>query len=66
MLNFPVNHCELSARDNASPKLMMPASFSPDLKTLVSVGDSTDVQLFEVIDGGREFREIATYHGKLI
>ncbi|KAI9637875.1 WD40-repeat-containing domain protein [Dioszegia hungarica] len=46
ILNFPVNH----------------SSFSPDLKTLVSVGDSTDVQLFEVIDGGREFREIATYH----
>lgn len=38
-----------------------PASISPDLKTMVSVGDSTDVSLFEIIDGGREFKRVATY-----
>nr|XP_019013613.1 uncharacterized protein I206_01683 [Kwoniella pini CBS 10737]OCF52394.1 hypothetical protein I206_01683 [Kwoniella pini CBS 10737] len=37
------------------------ASLSPDLKTMVSVGDSTEVTIFEVIDGGREFRKIAVY-----
>ncbi|OCF36577.1 hypothetical protein I316_01828 [Kwoniella heveanensis BCC8398] len=37
------------------------SSLSPDLKTMVSVGDSTDVNVFEVIDGGREFRKIAVY-----
>ena len=39
------------------------ASLSPDLKNMVSVGDSTDVFLFEVIDGGREFKRIGTYSG---
>lgn len=28
---------------------------------MVSVGDSTDVYLFEVLDGGREFRKIKQY-----
>lgn len=42
------------------------ASFSPDLRTMVSVGDSTDVYIHEVIDGGRKFRKIATYSGKRI
>ncbi|WVF72104.1 hypothetical protein IAT40_006916 [Kwoniella sp. CBS 6097] len=37
------------------------SSLSPDLRTMVSVGDSTDVNVFEVIDGGREFRKIAVY-----
>ncbi|WWC69372.1 uncharacterized protein I206_103311 [Kwoniella pini CBS 10737] len=37
------------------------SSLSPDLKTMVSVGDSTEVTIFEVIDGGREFRKIAVY-----
>ncbi|WRT67211.1 uncharacterized protein IL334_004177 [Kwoniella shivajii] len=37
------------------------SSLSPDLKTMVSVGDSTEVSIFEVIDGGREFRKIAIY-----
>lgn len=41
------------------------AAVSPDLRTLVSVGDSTDVYLFEIIDGGRDFRKIRTYSGKL-
>lgn len=41
------------------------ASLSPDLKTMVSVGDSTDVYLFEVIDGGREFKKIGVYNGEL-
>nr|XP_019001991.1 uncharacterized protein I203_05127 [Kwoniella mangroviensis CBS 8507]OCF65452.1 hypothetical protein I203_05127 [Kwoniella mangroviensis CBS 8507] len=36
------------------------SSLSPDLRTMVSVGDSTEVSIFEVIDGGREFRKIAT------
>lgn len=31
---------------------------------MISVGDSTDVSIFEVIDGGREFRQIATYTGQ--
>jgi len=30
---------------------------------MVSVGDSTDVYVFEVIDGGREFKRIGTYNG---
>ncbi|WWC89956.1 uncharacterized protein L201_004885 [Kwoniella dendrophila CBS 6074] len=37
------------------------SSLSPDLKTMVSVGDSTEVSIFEIIDGGREFRKIAVY-----
>jgi hypothetical protein len=32
---------------------------------MVSVGDSTDVYLFEVIEGGREFRKIGVYSGEL-
>ena len=31
---------------------------------MVSVGDSTDVFLFEVIDGGREFKRIGVYNGE--
>jgi len=31
---------------------------------MVSVGDSTDVYLFEVIDGGREFKKIGVYSGE--
>ncbi|ORX33426.1 hypothetical protein BD324DRAFT_639736 [Kockovaella imperatae] len=38
------------------------SSISPDLKTMVSVGDSSEVFLFEVIDGGREFKRIGTYN----
>lgn len=39
------------------------SSLSPDLRTMVTVGDSkTDVYLYEVIDGGREFRKIGTYN----
>ncbi|WWD16043.1 hypothetical protein CI109_100468 [Kwoniella shandongensis] len=38
------------------------SSLSPDLKTMVSVGDSTEVSVFEVIDGGRDFRKIAVYN----
>lgn len=38
------------------------SSLSPDLRTMVTVGDSTDVFLYEVIDGGREFRKIGTYN----
>lgn len=30
---------------------------------MISVGDSTDVSIFEVIDGGRDFRKIGLYHG---
>lgn len=30
---------------------------------MVTVGDSTDVFLYEVIDGGREFRKIGVYSG---
>lgn len=30
---------------------------------MVSVGDSEEVYLFEVVDGGREFRKVATYKG---
>lgn len=41
------------------------ASFSPDLKTMISVGDSTEVQIFEVNDGGRDFRPITSYTGNL-
>jgi hypothetical protein len=43
----------------------MAASLSPDLKQMVSVGDSPegDVYLFEVIDGGRDFRKIGVYNG---
>lgn len=43
----------------------MEASLSPDLKQMVSVGDSPegDVYLFEVIDGGRDFRKIGVYNG---
>ncbi|RXK35143.1 hypothetical protein M231_07591 [Tremella mesenterica] len=38
------------------------SSISPDLSTLVSVGDSTEINLFQVIDGGREFKKIAVYN----
>jgi hypothetical protein len=31
---------------------------------MVCVGDSEDVHLFEVIDGGRDFRKVTTYKGK--
>lgn len=30
---------------------------------MVCVGDSEDVHLFEVIDGGRDFRKVTTYKG---
>lgn len=40
------------------------ASLSPDLHYLVSVGDSTDVNLFEVINEGRDLRKIAVYNGE--
>jgi hypothetical protein len=40
------------------------ASLSPDLQHMVCVGDSEDVHLFEVIDGGRDFRKVTTYKGK--
>lgn len=33
---------------------------------MVCVGDSEDVHLFEVIDGGRDFRKVTTYKGSLI
>jgi len=33
---------------------------------MVCVGDSEDVHLFEVIDGGRDFRKVTTYKGKPI
>ncbi|KAL0254052.1 hypothetical protein I308_101431 [Cryptococcus tetragattii IND107] len=38
------------------------SSLSPDLRYLVSVGDSTDVSLFEVINEGRDLRKIAVYN----
>ncbi|KIR32772.1 hypothetical protein I352_04707 [Cryptococcus deuterogattii MMRL2647] len=38
------------------------SSLSPDLRYLVSVGDSTDVNLFEVINEGRDLRKIAVYN----
>ncbi|KAK4687467.1 hypothetical protein P7C73_g2638, partial [Tremellales sp. Uapishka_1] len=41
------------------------SSLSPDLKTMVTVGDSTDVFLFEVVEGGKEFRKIGVYTGTL-
>lgn len=31
---------------------------------MVSVGDSPDVHLFEVVGGGREFRPVAVYKGQ--
>ena len=34
------------------------------MKTLVSVGDSSEVYLLQVIDGGREFKRIGTYNGE--
>ena len=43
--------------------MLTTASLSPDLRTMVSVGDSTDVYLFEVIDGGKDFRRIGVYTG---
>lgn len=42
----------------------MTASLSPDLRTMVTVGDSADVYLYEVIDGGRKFRKIGVYTGE--
>ncbi|ODN83234.1 hypothetical protein L202_01414 [Cryptococcus amylolentus CBS 6039] len=36
------------------------SSLSPDLRHMVSVGDSTDVDIFE-IDGSRQFRKVATF-----
>ncbi|WVQ71758.1 hypothetical protein IAR50_001299 [Cryptococcus sp. DSM 104548] len=36
------------------------SSLSPDLRHMVSVGDSTDVDIFE-IDGSRHFRKVATF-----
>ena len=30
---------------------------------MVCVGDSEDVHLFEVVDGGREFHKVTTYKG---
>lgn len=32
---------------------------------MVSVGDSTDVYLFQVLQGGQEFRKIRTLNGEL-
>ncbi|KAL1405486.1 hypothetical protein Q8F55_009120 [Vanrija albida] len=37
------------------------SSLSPDLRTMVTVGDSTEVFIYEVLDGGREFRKIGVY-----
>ena len=34
------------------------------MKTMVSVGDSSEVYLLQVIDGGREFKRIGTYSGR--
>jgi hypothetical protein len=31
---------------------------------MVSVGDSNEVHLFEVVGGGIEFRKVATYTGE--
>lgn len=36
---------------------------SPDGKTMLAVGDTNDVHLFETVGGGREFRKIGTYKG---
>lgn len=38
------------------------SSLSPDLRTMVTVGDSTDVYLHEVLDGGTSFRRIGVYN----
>ena len=63
---YAVNHCEHLLRlPTRYQRLRMDsASLSPDLKTMVSVGDSSDVYIFEVIDGGREFKRIGVYTGK--
>ncbi|WOO85523.1 putative protein [Vanrija pseudolonga] len=37
------------------------SSLSPDLRTMVTVGDSTEVFIYEVLDGGKEFRKIGVY-----
>lgn len=39
------------------------ASVSPDGTTMLVVGDTNDVFLYEVRSGGREFNKIARYEG---
>lgn len=57
---YAINHCkftEMVSEAMAEPS----ASLSPDMKTMVSVGDSTDVYLFSLDGGGRGFRPIGVY-----
>lgn len=54
--------CKLSSIGGQRFKLAVNhSSLSPDLRTMVTVGDSTDVYLHEVIDGGTRFRPIGVY-----
>ncbi|KAL7424464.1 hypothetical protein Q5752_000148 [Cryptotrichosporon argae] len=39
------------------------SSLSPDLRYMVTVGDTTDVFLHEVVKGGKEFRNVGVYSG---
>lgn len=55
--------CKLSSIGGQRFKLAVNhSSLSPDLRTMVTVGDSTDVYLHEVIDGGARFRPIGIYN----
>ncbi|GMK59394.1 hypothetical protein CspeluHIS016_0704090, partial [Cutaneotrichosporon spelunceum] len=55
--------CKLSSIGGQRFKLAVNhSSLSPDLRTMVTVGDSTDVFLHEVLDGGQGFRRIGVYN----
>ncbi|BEI91660.1 uncharacterized protein CcaverHIS019_0404800 [Cutaneotrichosporon cavernicola] len=55
--------CKLSSIGGQRFKLAVNhSSLSPDLRTMVTVGDSTDVFLHEVLDGGQNFRRIGVYN----
>ncbi|CAK9786904.1 unnamed protein product [Cutaneotrichosporon oleaginosum] len=55
--------CKLSSIGGQRFKLAVNhSSLSPDLRTMVTVGDSTDVYLHEVLDGGQGFRRIGVYN----
>lgn len=54
-----VNHCRL-----LPTAWLILASLSPDLKTMITVGDTTEVYLYEVVGGGSEFRRIGVYKGE--
>jgi hypothetical protein len=69
-VEFPtcINHCECfsGAKDDADQRLISTpvASFSPDGRHLISVGDTPEVFLYSVDPVSGDLAQIATYNGE--